>query len=96
MSPEIRSLIKEPTKKVSKPIEETKYQRAWRHVKVITIYTLVLATAAGFLLFHMEKKARTMEREEYKRQVQELKDEANKAQEKLETSLLTERSQPNQ
>lgn len=72
---------------INKPTVNKKH-KFFSHLKVITIYTLVLATAAGFLLFNMEKKARTMEREEYKRQIEELKNEASKTQEKLETSLL--------
>jgi hypothetical protein len=42
------------------------------HSKTLFIYTLILATAAGFLAFHMEHTAREMERETYTKQINEL------------------------
>jgi len=55
------------------------------HIKTLTVYTLILSTVAGFLLYHMEKEARKMERETYKEQIQELKDKNGK----VEDILLT-------
>jgi hypothetical protein len=87
--------INKPNKKeeIQEQPKETQMQKAWRHFKVLSAYTLMLATAASFLLYNMEKKARSMDRENYKQQIEELKSEATKAQEKLETSLLTQRPQ---
>jgi hypothetical protein len=48
-------------------------QNILSHLKVLTIYTLILATAAGFLLWNMEKGARQLERANFERQINDLK-----------------------
>ena len=68
--------------------------KAWDRIKTIIVTAMVFAIAILGLLYRMEKTARTMERNEYRRQNQELQEKINKTSERLETSVLTHGSQP--
>jgi len=104
MHKEIRNLIKDsnmneithPTKPTTLVRKPSKAKTFFSHLRTAFVTALVFAIAILGLLYNMEKKAREMERDEYKKQIQELTEKANKTQERLETSVLTPGSQPNQ
>lgn len=58
----------------SKPeqIKESWYVKAWKYSKVLFVYSLMIATAVMYVLWHSEQKARSMERETYQNKMQEL------------------------
>lgn len=58
----------------SKPeqIEESWYVKAWKYTKVLFVYSLMIATAVMYVLWHSEQKARSMERDTYQNKIQEL------------------------
>ena len=62
--------IQSPKTQEEKP---TIFQRFTHLVKVALIHLLILAAAGSFLMYHMENKARDMERSQYKQELDALK-----------------------
>ena len=69
--------------------KQPKVSLYWKHTKVLFVYTLMIATAVMYVLWHSEQKARDMERETYQKQIQELKDQNGK----MQSSLLNQGQQ---
>ena len=97
MHPQIKKIIKDeemneitrPTKPVNLIRKPSKAKTFISHLRTVIITAMVFAIAILGLLWNMEKKARVMERDEYKNTIQHLNEKINKTTERLETSVLT-------
>lgn len=82
-----------PKNKNSQSEETVPTEPLWKvRTKTVVLTLMIGAIATLGLLYNMEKEARTMERKDYERETRELKENI----EKLQSSLLAERSQPSQ